>query len=212
MGTVLVVSLLALPLAAVAAGATVTAPSAPTGLTVLPSGSTGVEFIWTPGSNGHATVDHYTISYYQGGVYQGVWGTVPEFPHQTTLTGFTTGASYQFTMSAHNSVGDGPQSKKSAPVRVGSPSAPICCSSATRVAAGAIKLKFAKPPTNGAPITKYTATCSSSNHGVLKSKTGKVTLITVTGLTPGKRYTCKVSATNSRGTGPWSRPTNQVTA
>jgi hypothetical protein len=39
-----------------------------------------------------------------------------------------------------------------------------------------------------------------------------VTLITVTGLTPAKNYTCKVSATNSRGTGPLSRPTNRVTA
>jgi hypothetical protein len=218
MGTVLVAGLLALPLAGVAAVATAhaagaaTTPNAPTGLTALPSGSTGVEFIWTPGSNGGSAVDHYTINYYVAGVFKGVWATVPEFPHQTTLTGFTTGASYQFTMSAHNSLGDGPQSKKSASVRVGAPSAPICCSSAVRVAAGAIKLKFAKPPQNGAPITKYTAVCASSNHGVLKSKTGKVTLITVTGLTPGKSYTCKVSATNSRGTGPWSRPTNRVIA
>ena len=218
-GTVLVAGLLTLPLAGVAAvatahvaGATVTTPSAPTGLIALPSGSTGVEFIWTPGNNGHSAVDHYSISYYLGGVYKGVWATVPEFPHMTTLTGLTTGGSYQFTMSAHNSLGDGPQSKKSAPLRVGSPSAPTCCSSTVRVAAGAIKLKFVKPPINGAPITKYTATCSSSNGGVLKSKTGKVTLITVTGLTPEKNYTCKVSATNSRGTGPLSCPTNRVTA
>ena len=104
----LVAGFLALPLAGVAAvatahvaGAAVTTPSAPTGLTTLPSGSTGVEFIWTPGSNGHSAVDHYTISYYQGGVYKGVWATVPEFPHMTTLTGFSTGGSYQFTMSAH---------------------------------------------------------------------------------------------------------------
>jgi hypothetical protein len=219
MAAILVSGLLAVPLAgaaammtAHAAGATVTTPRAPTGLQTLPSGSTGVEFIWTPGNNGHATVDHYTISYYLGGVYQGVWTTIPEFPHITTLTGFATGGSYQFTLSAHNSVGDGPQSAKSLAVRVGSPSPPTCCSSAKRVAAGSIMLKFAKPPMNGAPITKYTATCSSSNHGVLKSKTGKVTLITVTGLTPGKNYTCKVSATNSRGTGPLSRPTNRVQA
>ena len=219
LGTALVTGVLACSLAGAAmvasapvAGATPTTPNAPTGLTALPSGSTGVEFLWTPGSNGGSTVDHYTISYYQGGVYQGVWATVPEFPHQTTLTGFTTGASYQFTMSAHNSLGDGPQSKKSAPVRVGTPSAPTCCSTAARAAPGAIKLKFVKPPTNGAPITKCTATCASSNHGVLESKTGKVTLITVTGLTPGKNYTCKVSATNSRGSGPWSRPTRRVTA
>src|SRR5690242_1297881 len=106
MGSVLVAGLLALPLAGVAAvatahvaGATVTTPSAPTGLTTLPSGSTGVEFIWTPGNNGHSAVDHYTISYYQGGVFKGVWATVPGFPHITTLTGFSTGGSYQFTMS-----------------------------------------------------------------------------------------------------------------
>jgi Fibronectin type III domain len=219
MGTALVAGLLAVSLAGVAAvatapvaGAAVSKPNAPTGLSTLPSGSTGVEFLWTPGNNGHSTVDHYTISYYLGGVYKGIWATIPEFPHITTLTGFSTGASYQFTISAHNSLGDGPQSAKSAAVRVGSPSPPTCCSSAIRVAAGAVKLKFAKPPANGAPITKYTATCRSSNHGVLKSKTGTVTLITVTGLTPGKNYVCQVTATNSRGTGPASRPTNRVKA
>ena len=218
-GMLLVAGLLALPVAGVAAfttahvaGAAVTTPSAPTGLITLPSGSRGVTFIWTPGNNGHSTVDHYTISYYEGGVYKGVLGVVAEFPHLRTLTGFSPGGSYQFTMSAHNSLGDGPESKESSPIRVGSPSPPTCCSSAVRAAAGAIKLKFAKPPASGAPITKFTATCSSSNHGVLKTKTGKVTLITVTGLTPGKNYTCKVSATNRRGTGPQSRPTNRVTA
>jgi hypothetical protein len=219
MGLMLLAGLLAMPLAGVAAvatarvaGAAVTKPNPPTNLTTLPSGSTGVEFLWTPGNNGHAPVDHYTISYYLGGVYKGVWATIPEFPHMTTLTGFSPGGSYQFTMSAHNSLGDSAQSARSGALRVGSPSPPGCCSSAVRVAAGAVKLKFVKPANNGAQITKYTATCSSSNHGVMKSKTGKVTLITVTGLTPGKNYTCKVTATNSRGTGPLSRPTNRVQA
>jgi hypothetical protein len=69
-----------------------------------------------------------------------------------------------------------------------------------------LKLTFAAPMTNGAPITSYSATCASSNGGVTKTQTGTASPITVTALTPGKSYQCTVTATNSRGTGPASNP------
>src|SRR6185437_15104990 len=128
-----------------AAGAAVTVPNPPTNVSSIPSGSTGATLYFTPGNNGHATVDHFTVEYYIGGVDKGVLTTVagPD-GGMTHLTGLTTGVSYQFAVSAHNSVGDGALSKKSVATRVGAPSAPTCCSSAKRVAAGSIKLKFVK--------------------------------------------------------------------
>jgi titin len=64
------------------------------------------------------------------------------------------------------------------------------------------------PPasTGGSQITSYTVT---SNPGGI-SQSGPWTPITVTGLTDGTAYTFTVSATNMRGTGPASAPSNAV--
>jgi hypothetical protein len=47
---------------------------------------------------------------------------------------------------------------------------------------------------------------------VRKSTIGNASPIKVTGLTKTKRYTCTVTATNSRGTGPPSTPSTAVNA
>jgi hypothetical protein len=68
---------------------------------------------------------------------------------------------------------------------------------------------------NGAPITKFTAACTSGNGGApkLASVAGSTAKpITVSGVTPGKTYVCRVAATNSRGTGPSSAPSKTVVA
>jgi hypothetical protein len=80
------------------------------------------------------------------------------------------------------------------------------------VASGSLKNTFAAPMNNGAPITSYSVTCASSNGGVTRTKTGAASPITVTTLSPGKTYVCRVSATNSRGTGPLSDPSAPVIA
>jgi extracellular elastinolytic metalloproteinase len=65
---------------------------------------------------------------------------------------------------------------------------------------------------NGAPITSYIVTCASSNGGVTGNKTGPASPITVTGLTVGKSYVCRVGASNSRGAGPLSNPSAPINA
>ena len=76
---------------------------------------------------------------------------------------------------------------------------------------GQATVSFTAPSSNGgSPITGYTAT---SNPG---GKTGKITgataaPITVTGLVNGTAYTFTVTATNAKGTGPASAPSNSVT-
>lgn len=63
---------------------------------------------------------------------------------------------------------------------------------------------------NGARISRYTATCVSRNGGTTNSNSDKSSPINVDGLTEGKTYTCTVTATNRRGTGPPSPPSASV--
>ena len=82
----------------------------------------------------------------------------------------------------------------------------------TNVAPGSLKVTFNPPSNNGAPITKYTATCAPPNHKGAKAVTRAAGPITVSGLTHGMAYTCNVKATNSRGTGQPSAPSKAVKA
>ena len=66
-------------------------------------------------------------------------------------------------------------------------------------ARGVVKVAFDPSDGNGAPVTRYTAICTSSNGGTTRAKAAKTGPITVSGLTPGKSYTCNVRATNDRG-------------
>ncbi len=82
----------------------------------------------------------------------------------------------------------------------------------TRIAKGTLKVAFAIPANNGAPITSYAATCTSKDAGAPKGKTGKAEPLIVSGLTGGKTYTCTVNATNSRGAGPASHTSAAIKA
>ncbi len=77
---------------------------------------------------------------------------------------------------------------------------------------GAVQVSFTAPMNNGAPVTSYHARCTSKDGGQLGHASGPHSPIKVTSLTVGKTYTCTVSATNSRGRGPASRPSAPVTA
>jgi hypothetical protein len=79
-------------------------------------------------------------------------------------------------------------------------------------APGSLKVAFKAPAANGSPITGYTAKCTSGNGGVVGSKNGAKSPITVTGLTAGKNYRCRVVARNARGAGSPSLPSARRTA
>jgi extracellular elastinolytic metalloproteinase len=83
---------------------------------------------------------------------------------------------------------------------------------AANVAAGQIRVTFTPGANNGSNTTTYTATCTSTNGGVAGSKAGAASPLTVTGLTPGKSYTCSVKGTNARGAGLSSAPSGAVIA
>jgi large repetitive protein len=118
-----------------------------------------------------------------------------------TVAGVTTAKTYTCKVTAKNARGVGLASPPSLPVIVGSPAPPTAVH-AVHHAAGQIQVTFTIGANNGSAIQSQTATCTSSNGGVTKTGThGGATAapITVTALTVGKTYTCKVTAKNARG-------------
>ena len=181
--------------------------SAPLTPTAAAEAFPGAAVSWAPASKGCAT--GYVVTPYLDGV--GQTPTVTFGPGTTTvIRGLIAGASYTFTVAAHDATMVGPASvMTAAPVTIGAPAAATGLHVA-KVGKGTVTVAFAPAKNNGAPITKYTATCTSTNGGVTKAKAGKASPLKVTGLTAGKTYTCTVRATNKRGTGPASRRSGAV--
>ena len=72
---------------------------------------------------------------------------------------------------------------------------------------GQAAIAFTAGPDGGSAITSFTATCTSSGQ-TTRTGTGSASPITVTALTNGLVYSCSVTATNARGTGPASGAVN----
>ncbi len=69
---------------------------------------------------------------------------------------------------------------------------------------GPLTVSFTAGAANGSPITKFVATCSSTNGGAAHSVAGTKSPIVVTSLTTAKTYRCVVKATNAIGSSPAS--------
>jgi hypothetical protein len=188
-----------------------TVPTAPRPTSAVPFGDHQAKVIWmAPVSNGGSPITGYIITPYLAGVAQ------PAHVYNSTATtelvpGLTDSQSYRFAIAAKNAVGTGPMSTQTAAMIAGAPGQPAITSTVKPVS-GSLKVTFSAPSNNGAAITSYTATCTSTNGGVTKSKTGPSSPLTVSALTAGKTYHCTVKATNSRGTGPSSQPGAAVNA
>jgi hypothetical protein len=174
-------------------------PSAPTALSTAP-GNASATVSWAPSKTG--CVAGYVVVPYLGSAAQ-TPVLIPGRGTTTVVKGLTNGLTYQFAVAGENGAVVGPASAVTKTLTVGAPKAPTMLR-VLRVAKGAVKVAFTAPANNGAPITRYTATCTSRNRGATEAKTGKTSPLTVTGLTPNKTYTCTVRATNKRGTGPAS--------
>ena len=191
-------------------GTVINPPGAPTAVTAVP-GSLQATVKWkAPTATNGAAVSGYVVSVFSGGAL--VKKVTFASPNLTqTITGLTNGKAYTFKVAAQNVSGTGVDSVASPATAVGGPAAPTGIG-ATRVAAGSLRVTYTAPANNGAAITSYTATCTSTNLGVTKTKTASSGALTVTGLTAGKTYKCTVKATNSRGTGPASVASAAVVA
>jgi hypothetical protein len=195
----------------VSTGATVIKPpAAPTTVTATP-GALKATVKWkAPTITNGAAVSSYVVTVLSGGaIVKTVTYASPALTQ--TVTGLTNGKAYTFKVVAKNVAGASVQSVASAPTIVGAPGPPTAIG-AVKAAAGSIRVTFTAPANNGAPITGYTATCTSTNNGATKTKTGTAGPLLVTGLTAGRTYKCTVKATNSRGAGPPSVASGPVIA
>jgi PKD repeat protein len=203
------------PAAAGATAVTVGAPLTPTGVTAKSSSTTGatgtLTVTYAAGGNNGAAITKFTATCTSsnGGALK-IAVRTGATAVAIAVTGVTTGKTYTCSVVATNSRGNSPAGTTTA-VTVGAPAAPAK-PTVVKTASGSLKVTFPAPATNGAAITGYTSTCTSTNSGVTKTNTGTASPLTVTGLTAGKTYTCTVVATNSRGTGPPSPASVAVTA
>ena len=124
------------------------------------------------------------------------------------VTGLTNGTPVTCTVFATNAFGDGAASAPSASVTPATvPGAPTGVTAAS--GNGSATLTFAPPvSTGGAPVSGYTASCLPGTA----SANGTASPLTVTGLTNGTLYTCRVTASNAIGSGPESAAVNVIPA
>jgi Fibronectin type III domain len=163
-----------------------------------------------PANNRGSAVNAYLVKPVKNGVAQPA-RTYDATKTTRVLKGLSNGASYKFKVVARNAVGKSVARRPSAGIRLGAPgipSRPV----ATKVARGSLKLAFRPPAANGAPITKFAATCRSKNGGVTRVQAASKHPMTVSGLSAGKVYRCRVVAKNARGQGPPSTASIATTA
>ena len=163
-----------------------------------------VSVAFTPGSDGGSAITSYEArcASTDGGVTKAATGA----SSPVVVSSLTNGKHYQCRVRATNANGTGLYSAYGATVLVPAvltaPPAPTVTSS-TGVGGG-VRVAFTPNGTGGSPITSYTVRCDSTNGGATRSVTAAASPITVTGLTIGRTYACRVRATNAVGTGGYS--------
>jgi hypothetical protein len=107
------------------------------------------------------------------------------------------------TASQVHALGVGPLTTASPAIKIGAPTAPTTVT-ATAVQPGTLVVRYSAASGNGTPVTSYLAVCVSHDGGVTRSVrvNGNTQAVLVANVTTGKTYTCTVTATNKRGTGP----------
>ena len=158
-----------------------------------------------PASDGGSPITDYVIQYRTGANPFATFADGVSTTTGATVTGLTNGVSYDFQVSAVNSVGTGlPSTTASstpvAPATVpGSPTAVTPTPGNTQVA-----LSWTAPASNGgSPITDYVIQyrTGANPFATFADGVSTTTGATVTGLTNGVSYDFQVSAVNSVGTG-----------
>jgi hypothetical protein len=208
-------------LASQAAGAAAV-PGSPRSVFALQNGSNGARLTWNaPASSGGSVITAYVVTIYKAGVPQTPAQTFAAPTTSRVISGLQTGKSYRFKVAARNAVGQGPASALSGPITVGAPGRPsilwVKAAGQRGVVQVRVRLEIVKQG-NGAPVSRLDATCTSSNGGStatgrkLAANSGGVDPWAMVGkLTLGKTYRCTVTASNSRGTGIPSKPSDAFT-
>jgi titin len=194
------------PISRVIVAATV--PGAPT-VTGVTRGNNSASVAFTVPANNGSAITKYTATCTSsdGGTTKAANGTKTPI----SVTALTNQTHYTCAVTATNAVGASAASADSSSFLAAGFAAAPSVSSVTRTPGG-VSVAFTTPVDNGAAITKYTTTCTSSNAGVTKTVSGASSPIAVTGTTNGKTYTCKVYAVNAIGNGPASAASSSFVA
>jgi hypothetical protein len=189
------------------------APAAPTeaGAVTPGPGEVTVSFK-RPVSDGGSPITSYTVTATDVTNPANGGQTATGSGSPITVTGLTDGDDYIFTVTAKNGVGSSAESAPSnVAVPIGPPTAPVMGNATRGYTQSTVTFKMPVSD-GGSPITSYTVTATDvtnpANGG--QTATGSGSPITVTGLADGDKYTFTVTATNAKGTGPPSAPSNTV--
>ncbi len=181
-----------------AGASTTTLPAAPAISSVTP-GNGSVTVAFTPGALGSGTLVRYTAAC--GSV------TATGSASPVTVTGLTNGTAYTCRVQTTSSVGSSSWSALSGSVTPTSAATLPAAPAISSVVAGNanVKVTFNPGALGSGTLVRYTASCGSVTF------TGSASPITVTGLTNGTAYTCRVQTTSSVGSSPWSANSASVT-
>jgi len=186
-------------------------PGAPTAVTATRGNGQASVVFTAPANTGGFAITGYSLACFS--TNGGSAGYASGVSSPVVVKGLTNGKTYTCRVRAVNAVGEGPQSAASntfVPARV--PGAPTV-TAVLKTASGQIRVSFSAPAFNGGSVvTSYAAQCTSVNGGASGTVSGASSPLTVTALTAGKSYTCKVRATNAIGPGAWSANSASITA
>ncbi len=190
--------------------ATPLAPSAPTAVTATANVDHGATISWTAADNHGSPLQGYAIMFGGGtAILVGAGASATSI----VVTGLTPGTSYNFQMTATNSVGTSPTSLVSNNmIAATTPSAAPTNVMATANVDHGATVSWTAPAstsTGFSPLTKYTVTAAPGGATAM-TPDGATTTAQVTGLTPGTTYAFTVVASNVIGDGPPSSPSSGV--
>lgn len=177
---------------------------APSDLVVTPENAQ-VSLTWkAPEDDGGARISGYTVWTYEAGKAakpQAVKGTGTS----ATVTGLTNGTAYTFAVAATTSLGDGPQTALSEPVKPRT--IPGVIRNGKSVAGDRqATITWSAPEDTGMPIVSYTVRMEiSDDDSHVATQTVTDTQATFTGLTNGVAYNVLIFANNSVTAGPEGR-------
>ena len=187
---------------------TASVPFGPSALSAEPGNSQAIVDWGKPLSDGGSAIRSYEVTPTQDGVTRPTI-TVAGTTTNATVTGLTNGATCTFVVVARNALGRGVSTNPSNPIIVGAPTEPTSVKGAPGNASAVVS--WSAPTTNGSVVTGYVVT--PILDGVAQSSRlfgPSATTRTIAGLTNARGYRFTVAATNARGTGPSSDPTDRL--
>ncbi|MEO0024183.1 MAG: hypothetical protein RL196_624 [Actinomycetota bacterium] len=187
------------------------APDAPTSLATGAIANTSIALSWVaPANTNNNPATSYLVEYKP--TSGSSWSSVTVSSTATTVTGLTGLTSYDFRVTARNSVGDSSATSTVSATTIGAtPGAPTGLT-ANPITSNSITLNWAAPANNGgSAITSYKVEYKRSNVTTYTSTTSVTTSAVISGLTASSAYNFRVSAINSVGTSAVSTVLNAST-